>query len=238
VPIQNTSDLMTKEDIDALAPLVNNFNEVIKNNVGKRENLRDALKAAVPNATQKQKNFLDTVGDLIQDNYDYAPQNTHLQDITSYLSDDYLASYNEIAADAGPGAIGSMVRSDGVQKWYETTVSPTVQKLAKQLGTTAKRVSKDGIDYEVIDLRTPGVKEKADSAFKLYAGGGVLAYYMAMAQGYTPSEISKYMEEQGFSEDEIQDAKANWKKAKEAKKAGKSDEEINAMFGTNMTIKE
>lgn len=132
-------------------------------------------------------------------------------------------------------SLEKMHRGSGVQKWYETNIDPTAEKLAKQLGTESRIVNKDGIDYRVIDLAKPGVKEKADSAFKLYAGGGGLAYYMAYKQGVAEEEINAYMLEQGFTEDEIAAAKENQPKIQQALDAGVEPDMINKYLEPKQT---
>lgn len=131
--------------------------------------------------------------------------------------------YNESARHG----VETMLRGSGVQKWYETAVGPTVQKLAKQLGADFKTVDKGGVDYAVIDLTKPGVKESADKSFKLYAGGGAVAYYMAVQQEGLPVEdVDKYMLDAGFTEEEIAKAKEQQPQVKEALAQGIAPEDI------------
>lgn len=157
--------------------------------------------------------------------YTSAPR--FIREVNTHVSDE----------DAGVGtdALRTMNRGTGVQKWYETNIDPTAQKLAKQLGVDSRIVSKDGVDYRVIDLAKPGVKEKADSAFKLYAGGGALAYYMAYKQGIAEDEISAYMLEQGFTEDEIAAAKEQQPKVQQALDAGIEPEVISEYLEPKQT---
>jgi DNA-binding transcriptional MerR regulator len=121
--------------------------------------------------------------------------------------------------------LSGLHRSSGVQKWYETYVSPLAQKLAKQTNSEFKIENKDGIEYATIKF---GPDTKAD--FKLYSAGGGLAAYMAYQQGYSQEEVTSYMREQGFGEDEIAAANAQQAQIKEAKDAGYSDEEITAFL--------
>lgn len=121
--------------------------------------------------------------------------------------------------------IGVLARGEGVQKWYETYVSPLTQKLARQTNSEFKTEVKDGVEYAVIKF---GPDTKAD--FKLYSAGGSLAAYMAYQQGYSQDEVSAYMREQGFGEDEIASANAQQEQIKQAKDAGYSDEEISAFL--------
>lgn len=160
--------------------------------------------------------------------YLYDSPEAFIQSVNSYRP----AAHN---LDDASSPLARMHRSSGVQKWYETNIDPTAEKLAKQLGTESRVVSKDGIDYRVIDLTKPGVKEKADHAFKLYAGGGALAYYMAYKQGIAENEISAYMLEQGFTEEEIAAAKENQAKVEQALSSGIAPEEISAYLEPEQT---
>lgn len=128
------------------------------------------------------------------------------------------------------GALESMVRASGVQKWYETNIDPTAQKLAKQMGADTRVVVENGIEYRVIDLTKPGLSEAADSKFKLYAGGGALAYYMALQEGYGEDEVVQYMREQGFSDAEIEQAKGQQQQVSAAIAEGYTPEEINGFL--------
>lgn len=148
---------------------------------------------------------------------------------------EFFAENGDTADQAAKSGVDYMYRGKGVQKWYETNIDPTAEKLAKQLGTESRIVSKDGVDYRVIDLAKPGVKEKADSAFKLYAGGGGLAYYMAYKQGVAEEEINAYMLEQGFTEDEIAAAKENQPKIQQALDAGVEPDMINEYLEPKQT---
>lgn len=148
---------------------------------------------------------------------------------------EFFAENGDTADQAAKSGVDYMYRGKGVQKWYETNIDPTAEKLAKQLGTESRIVSKDGVDYRVIDLAKPGVKEKADSAFKLYAGGGALAYYMAYKQGIAEDEISAYMLEQGFTEDEIAAAKEQQPKVQQALDAGIEPEVISEYLEPKQT---
>lgn len=138
---------------------------------------------------------------------------------------DFLSAAAEKAGNHG-NALESMYRGSGVQKWYETNIDSTVQKLAKQLGTESRIVNKGGVDYRVIDLAKPGTKEKADSAFKLYAGGGAVAYYMALQQGVGEEDLRQYMLDQGFTEADIQFAQENQSKVAQALNEGIPKEAI------------
>lgn len=148
---------------------------------------------------------------------------------------EFFAENGDMTDQAAKSGIDYMYRGKGVQKWYETNIDPTAEKLAKQLGTESRIVSKNGVDYRVIDLAKPGVKENADSAFKLYAGGGALAYYMAYKQGVAEDQISSYMLEQGFSEEEIAAAKENQPKIQQALDAGVAPEMINEYLEPKQT---
>lgn len=156
------------------------------------------------------------------------------QAVDEFDVNEFLKLASEKAGRHGK-SLEPMYRGSGVQKWYETNIDPTAEKLAKQLGTESRIVNKDGVDYRVIDLAKPGVKEKADSAFKLYAGGGALAYYMAYKQGVAEDEISSYMLEQGFSEEEIAAAKENQPKIQQALDAGVDPEMINEYLEPKQT---
>lgn len=138
---------------------------------------------------------------------------------------DFLSVAAEKAGNHG-NALESMYRGSGVQKWYETNIDSTAQKLAKQLGTESRIVNKGGVDYRVIDLAKPGTKEKADSAFKLYAGGGAVAYYMALQQGVGEEDLHQYMLDQGFTEADIQFAQENQSKVAQALNEGIPKEAI------------
>jgi ElaB/YqjD/DUF883 family membrane-anchored ribosome-binding protein len=140
--------------------------------------------------------------------------------------------------DVGTG-INPMMRSPGVQKWYETTVAPTVEKLAKQMGTDFKIVNHNGVEYAVIDLAKPGVKESADKSFKLYAGGGAVAYYMATVQsGMTPDEVTEYMLDSGFTEEEVAQARDQQDKVAQAAAQGIPLEDISAYLEPKQTTEE
>lgn len=117
--------------------------------------------------------------------------------------------------------LSNMHRSSGVQKWYETYVGPLAQKLAKQTNSEFRTETKDGVEYAVIKF-TPNTK--AD--FKLYSTGGGLAMYMAYQQGYKEDEVTTYMREQGFTDEDIAKAKAQQAQIGEAKAQGYEDAEI------------
>lgn len=135
-----------------------------------------------------------------------------------------------IRALSDSGALKPMYRDSGVQKWYETSIDPTAQKLAKQMGADTRVVVENGIEYRVIDLTKPGLSEAADSKFKLYAGGGALAYYMALQEGYGEDEVAQYMREQGFSDAEIEQAKGQQQQVSAAIAEGYTPEEINSFL--------
>jgi hypothetical protein len=135
--------------------------------------------------------------------------------------------FNSGGIDDYGSAMASLHRSGGVQKWYETYVSPLAQKLAKQTNSKFKTEVKDGIEYAVIKF---GPDTKAD--FKLYSAGGGLAAYMAYQQGYSQDEVTAYMREQGFGEDEIAAANTQQEQIKQAKDSGYTDEEISAFLET------
>lgn len=171
---------------------------------------------------------------MLKDIYPQLPENAieySIENLYGATDDiavrDFLSAAAEKAGNHGK-ALESMYRSSGAQQWYETNIDSTAQKLAKQLGTESRIVNKGGIDYRVIDLAKPGVKEKADSAFKLYAGGGAVAYYMALQQGVGEEDINQYMLDQGFTEADISFAKENQAKVGQALQAGILPEDINS----------
>lgn len=129
------------------------------------------------------------------------------------------------AAEELATGVGGLMRGEGVQKWYETYVSPLAQKLAKQTNSEFKTEVKEGVEYATIKF---GPDTKAD--FKLYSAGGGLSAYMAYQQGYSEEEVTNYMREQGFGEDEIAAANAQQVQIKAAKDAGYTDEEITAFL--------
>ncbi len=131
-----------------------------------------------------------------------------------------------IETNAIYSAMQPAMRSEGVQKWYETSVAPTAQKLAKQMGTEYRTVNQDGIEYAVIDLS----KGANTSSFTLYAGGAPLAAYTAFQAGYSEDEIRQTMLDRGFTEEEVADAIAKVPQVAEAKAQDYTDEEITAYF--------
>lgn len=123
-------------------------------------------------------------------------------------------------------ALQPTMRAPGVQKWYETSVAPTAQKLAKQIGAEYRTVNQDGIEYAVIDL-SRGANTKG---LTLYAGGAPLAAYMAFQEGYSEDEVYQEMVNRGFTEEEARDAIAKAPQVAEAKANDYTDEEIKAYF--------
>lgn len=138
----------------------------------------------------------------------------------------------DFITNEAPGFINyatqSLMRSPGVQKWYETAVEPTAAKLAKQMGAEFKIVNQDGVQYAVIDL-TKGANTKN---FTLYAAGAPLAAYTALQEGYSEEEVYQGMLDQGYTEAEATDALAKAPKVAEAKANDYTDEEINEFFNS------
>lgn len=228
VPIKNANGSSAYSD-SAVAELRNIdlesvVSEFVTNPDGR--NLRDVLKEQSRSESEDVLNALDVAGDLIEDRLRDGETVEDLY-LVEFFTDDFIDMLREIAPAVDNNPIGSMVRSPGVQKWYETNVSPTVQKLAKQLGADFKTVEKNGVEYAVIDLTKPGVKEAADNSFKLYAGGGAVAYYMAVQQQGMPIEdVTDYMLEAGFTEEEIAQARDQQPKIAEAVAQGIPLEDI------------
>lgn len=139
-----------------------------------------------------------------------------------------LAEVSKFLPSSGKGSdkVKQLVRSDGVQRWYESNVDGTVKKLGRILEADTPLVEHNGVLYRTIDLTKPGVKEKADSAFKLYAGGGAVAYYMALQQGVGEEDLHQYMLDQGFTEADIQFAQENQSKVAQALNEGIPKEAI------------
>ncbi len=175
-------------------------------------------------SNQSEESYEELV-DLLDGNFDTGEFGNYVQE-----SIEAMRTGNEFIQQVQGtqrASIDDMVRGNGVQKWYETYVSPLAQKLAKQTNSEFKVENKDGIEYAVIKF---GPETKAD--FKLYSAGGGLAAYMAYEQGYSQDEVSSYMREQGFGEDEIAEANAQQAQIKAAKDAGYTDEEIKAFLET------
>jgi DNA-binding transcriptional MerR regulator len=170
---------------------------------------------------------LDSAAELIMQRFPMIDEDSLINGgLIDYMYDDadrFVQRARRHMPDETP--LAGMHRSGGVQKWYETYVSPLAQKLAKQTNSEFKVENKDGIEYAVIKF---GPDTKAD--FKLYSAGGGLAAYMAYQQGYSQDEVTAYMREQGFGEDEIAAANAQQAQIKAAKDSGYTDEEIQAFL--------
>jgi hypothetical protein len=174
---------------------------------------------ALPDHLKESKSALDVPIDLFYDSIMYGDiSGATLENFRTYMS----------AANFGTegNVLQSLSRSEGVQKWYETSVAPTAQKLAKQMGAEYKVVNQDGIEYAVIDL----AKGANTKNFNLYAGGAPLAAYMAYQEGYSEDEVRAEMLNRGFTEEEIADSIAKIPQVAEAKAQDYTDEEITAFF--------
>lgn len=137
----------------------------------------------------------------------------------------------EVVAE-GSGMMAQAMRSGGVQKWYETAVGPTAQKLAKQIGADFETVTQDGVEYAVMKF---GPKTNTNN-LTLYAAGGPLAAYMAFKEGYTEDEVVQGMLDQGFTPEEAKDAIAKVPQVEEAKALDYSDDEIKEFFGSKQPV--
>lgn len=161
---------------------------------------------------------------LMIEAFDYVDSNA-----TKFGATQLLATMKMInPANSTQNAMATTHRAPGVQKWYETAVAPTAQKLAKQIGADYTTVKQDGVEYAVLKLN-PNVDT---SKFTLYAGGAPLAAYMAMEAGYTEQEITEEMTARGFTPEEIADSLAKAPKVAEAKAMDYTDEEIEAYFAS------
>lgn len=132
----------------------------------------------------------------------------------------------------GSGVMAQAMRSAGVQKWYETAVGPTAQKLAKQIGADFEIASQDGIEYAVMKF---GGRTNTNN-LTLYAGGAPLAAYMAFKEGYTEDEVVQGMLDQGFTPEEAKAAVAKVPQVEEAKALDYSDDEIKEFFGAKQPV--
>lgn len=131
----------------------------------------------------------------------------------------------------GGEPLESLSRSEGVQKWYETSVEPTARKLAKQIGADYTTHAEDGIEYAVIKLGD-GSKPLNTTGLTLYAGGAPLAAYQALKAGYGEDEIRTQMLESGLTPEEVDYALSQSTKIDQAKSNDYTDEEIEAFYSS------
>lgn len=152
------------------------------------------------------------------------------------------------------GAVEGLKRAPGVQKWYETTVASTAQKLAKSAGMDFEMKTVAGVDYAVIKPKgreltkeekvtlqlDPGSEDAqtiretmfTKPNFSLYAspGASALVAYSAIKAGYAQEDVEAQLAEDGYSTAEIQDIMQNTQIVADAKAAGYDDADIKSML--------
>lgn len=201
---------------------------------------RNNLQAALANVNNPANDFDDELGPVLEEfsellgsgyeeYIDYALRAANITSPGRLTIDNVVAellSQPEVVNRRAINAVQPLMRSEGIQKWYETSVAPTAQKLARQMGSEYRTVNQDGIEYAVIDLS----KGANTNSFALYAGGAPLAAYTAFKEGYTEEEIRQGMLDRGFTEEEVADAIAKVPQVEEAKAQDYTDEELIEYF--------
>lgn len=92
----------------------------------------------------------------------------------------------------------NLMRAEGVQKWYEDTVSPTLQKTAKKIGAEAK-MTDDGY----MEVKLP----EKDFSLPLYSATGIGVLSATTATKAQAAELPgkiKEARDAGYSDEEIQ----------------------------------
>lgn len=172
--------------------------------------------------------YLEYPADVFLDNF---TDGRHTANATDFV--DTIGMLNMGSEfDQPESMLASMARSEGVQKWYETSVEPTARKLAKQLGAGYKLHDENGIQYALLELgnATKPASSLNTKGLTLYAGGGPLAVYSAIQAGYKPDDIRAEMLEAGLTEEEVGYALSQYDSIATAKENDYTDEEIEAFY--------
>ena len=123
------------------------------------------------------------------------------------------------------GAVDSLERGEGVQKWYETVVASTAKKLAKSSGMDFEVKTVDEVVYATL-------KGKPNKAFSLYSSpaAATMTAYVAFKSGMPQDDVEAQLTEEGYSPEEIQGILGDVNKVAQMKAEGYTDEQIKPLL--------